>query len=53
MTLVVNKKISKQKMEEMIDHLKPAPKVFNAKKFFGKIKIKGDPLKIQREMRNE
>jgi hypothetical protein len=32
---------------------KPAIKIFDAKKFSGKLKIKGDPLALQLQWRNE
>jgi hypothetical protein len=51
--VVVDKKPTKKEREEILEKMKSKPKLFDAKKYFGKIKIKGHPLEIQRQMRDE
>jgi hypothetical protein len=53
MTIVVDKKLTKQERDEILKKMEPRIKPFDAKKYFGKIKIQGDPLEIQRQMRDE
>ena len=53
MTVIVDKPITKKERDAIFEKMKSEPKVFDAKKYFGKIKIKGDPLEIQRKMRDE
>jgi len=53
MTIVVTKKLTKKAKETIFKKIAPKYKLLNAKKFFGKLEWKGDPLKIQQEMRDE
>jgi len=53
MVLIVDKKkYNKSKIDKQIKELKPA-KVFDAKKFAGKILWEEDPLVYQKRLRNE
>ena len=53
MTVLVTKKLKKKVLEEVFEKVKKKPKLFDAKKYFGKMKIPGDPLAIQRALRVE
>lgn len=53
MTVILNEKLSKKEIKALLEKIKPLPKLFNAKKYFNKIPVKGDPLQIQQEMRDE
>jgi hypothetical protein len=53
MTVVVDKKLTKKEVDALLKKMKPKHMVLDAKKFAGKLKIKGDPLEIQRQMRDE
>lgn len=53
MTVVIYSDTSKENLKKALKKIKPKVKKFDASKFFGKISFKGDPLKIQREMRDE
>ena len=53
MTVVIDSKTSKKDLKKALKKIKPKFKKFDASKFFGKISFKGDPLEIQREMRDE
>jgi hypothetical protein len=53
MTVTVNKKLTRKEREMILKKLKSEPKRFDGKKYFGKVKIKGDPLEMQRQMRDE
>jgi hypothetical protein len=53
MTVVIDENLTKKETEKLLKQVKPTLKILDAKKFLGKIKIKGDPLKIQRQLRNE
>jgi len=53
MTVFVDEKLTEQEMNALLEKIEPAPKLFDAKKYFNKVKVKGDPLKIQQEMRDE
>ena len=53
MTVVINSKTSKKDLKKALKKIKPKFKKFDASKFFGKLLWKGDPLKIQRELRDE
>lgn len=49
-------KITSEDTEESIKkklEAHPSKKKFNAKKYFGKIKLKEDPLVLQTKLRNE
>jgi len=52
MVLIVEKKYNKNKIDKMIKELKPA-KVFDPKKFAGKLLWEEDPLTYQKRIRNE
>ncbi len=53
MTVLVTKKLKKKDLIDVFEKVKKKPKLFDAKKYFGKVKIVGDPLEIQRAMRDE
>ncbi len=53
MNVVIDKTLTEEDKEKLIEKVQPKMKVLDAKKFLGKISWKGDPLKIQREMRDE
>ena len=53
MTVVIDKKLTEQEVNALLEKIEPIPKVFDAKKYFDKAIIKEDPLKIQQEMRDE
>jgi hypothetical protein len=52
MVVVVEKKYSRKKINQLISDLKPA-KIFDPKKFAGKINWEEDPLEYQKRIRNE
>jgi hypothetical protein len=53
MTVEINKKTSKKEQETLLKKIKPKLKKLDASLFFGKVGYKGDPLKIQKELRDE
>jgi len=53
MTVEVDKKLTKQERDQILKKMQSKPKLFDAKKYFGKLKIQGNPLEIQRQMRDE
>jgi hypothetical protein len=53
MKVIIDKKLTKEEREKLLKKVQPKMKVLDAKKYFGKIKVQGDPLKIQQEMRDE
>ena len=53
MTVVINSNSSKKELEILLKKIKPKLKKLNASLFFGKVGYKGDPLKIQKELRDE
>lgn len=53
MKVEVKKKLNKKEVDILLKKIKSTPKLFDAKKYFGKAKVKGDPLLIQLEMRDE
>ena len=53
MTIVLNEKLSAEEIEALLKKIEPAPKFFDAKKYFNKVAIEVDPLKIQQQMRDE
>lgn len=53
MNVLIDKTHTKEEREKLLKKVQPKMKVLDAKKFAGKISWKGDPLKIQREMRDE
>ncbi len=53
MTVVLNEKLTEQELGALLKKIEPAPKLFDAKKYFNKVTIEGDILKIQQEMRDE
>lgn len=53
MTVVVNENLSEQEVNNLLEKLEPSPKLFDAKKYFNKVAIEIDPLKAQKEMRDE
>jgi hypothetical protein len=52
MVLVLKKGVSKKEMDD-ITAKPPVPKGVNTKKYSGTIKLKEDPLAIQKKMRDE
>ena len=52
MLAVIEKKTGKKKINELIKQFKPV-KIFDAKKFAGKINWNEDPVKYQKRIRNE
>lgn len=53
MTVVIDGKTSKKDLKKAIEKIKPKYKKFDASLFLGKVSFKGDPLKIQKELRDE
>ncbi len=53
MNVLIDKNLSKKEVDEILKKIDSAGKPFDAKKYFGKSKIEGDPLQIQQEMRDE
>ena len=53
MTVVIDSKTSKKDLKEALKKIKPKFKKFDASLFLGKVSFKGDPLKIQRALRDE
>ena len=53
MTVEINKKTSKKDKEKLLQSAAKKQKLFNAKKFLGKLEWKGNPLTIQQQWRNE
>jgi len=52
MVVIVERKYNKKKINQQIRDLKPS-KIFDPKKFAGKIKWDEDPLDYQKRIRNE
>jgi hypothetical protein len=52
MVVTIEKEYDKKKINELMKQFKPS-KVFDAKKFAGKIKWDEDPLAYQKRIRNE
>jgi hypothetical protein len=53
MKVVIDKTLAHQDREKLLKKVQPKMKGLDVKKFAGKISWKGNPLKIQREMRDE
>ncbi len=53
MIVEIKKPITKAKLKKAEQLLKKKSKGFDPEKYAGKIKWEGDPVSIQREMRNE
>ncbi len=53
MIIEVNEKLTEEEVNALLEKVEPAPKLFDAKKYFNKITIEGDPLQIQQELRDE
>ncbi len=53
MTVIIDKKLSKKDTRALLEKLKKKPKLFDARKYFGKATVVGDPLEIQKQMRHE
>ena len=53
MTVEINKKTSQKEKGKLLRNVAKKQKLFNAKKFLGKLEWKGDPLALQKEWRNE
>lgn len=53
MTVVIDKNTSPEKIKKLLEKVSPKLKTVNTTKYLGKIKWKGDPLKIQRQLRDE
>jgi len=53
MKVEIKKKLNKKDVQSLLKKIKTEPKLFDAKKFFGQAKVKGDPLLIQQELRDE
>ena len=52
MVLIIEKKHNNQEINELLSEIKPV-KIFDAKKFAGKIQWNEDPLTYQKRIRNE
>ena len=52
MVVVIEKKYTKQKINKILSEIKPV-KIFDAKKFAGKIQWEEDPLTYQKRIRDE
>lgn len=53
MTVTLNEKLTEHEIDALLEKIEPTPKVFDAKKYFNKISVEGDIVKIQQEMRDE
>ena len=53
MTVVIAKNANKKEVKTLLKKIKPKMKKLDASLFFGKVIFKGDPLKIQQELRDE
>ncbi len=53
MSVLITKKHSKKEIKELLGKIKPSKKGTNVRKFMGKLKWKGNALKVQRALRNE
>ncbi len=53
MTIEVNEKLTEKELNALIEKVEPQAKLFDAKKYFNKIDIEGDPLKLQQDLRDE
>lgn len=55
MTTIIKDKLSKRKVEKILKHAvaQDQRKRLDVKKYFGILKLKEDPVKIQRKLRNE
>jgi len=53
MTVVVKKKLTKKEKEKLLNSKKDRIKPINVAKYKGKFNWEGDPLKLQKEWRNE
>ena len=52
MVVVIEKKYNKQRIDKLLSEIKPT-KIFDAKRFAGKIQWNEDPVAYQKRMRNE
>ncbi len=53
MTIVVKKKLDKKKSEKIIASLPGKTKPIDLSQYAGKLEWKGDPLALQKKLRNE
>jgi hypothetical protein len=53
MTVVVKKKLTKKEKDEILNAAPERVKPINVAKYKGKFKWKGDPLKLQKQWRDE
>ena len=53
MVIEVTENLTEEEVNALLEKVEPAPKLFDAKKYFNKIAIEGDPLQIQQELRDE
>jgi hypothetical protein len=53
MTIILKKGVSLEEIDKQINSSKPKQKLHNFDKYVGILKIKKDPLVIQKEMRDE
>lgn len=53
MTVEINKKTSKKEKDKLLKNAVKKQKLFNPKKFSGKLEWDGDPLTLQQQWRNE
>lgn len=53
MTIEVNEQLTEEQVEALLEKVEPAPKLFDAKKYFNKIKVDADPLEIQQDLRDK
>ena len=50
---IITKKTSQKSISRMLKNIKPKRKGLDMKKFAGKLSWKGDPVAVQREMRDD
>jgi hypothetical protein len=53
MTIILKKGVDNAEIDKQIKATNPEPKLHNFDKYVGALKLKEDPLTIQKSMRNE
>ena len=53
MTIIIDKNMSKSEFRNLLRRIKSKKKGVSLKEYSGKLNWKGNPLKVQRSMRNE
>jgi hypothetical protein len=53
MTIILKKGVSSEEVDKQIKAANPEPQLHNFDKYVGVLKLKEDPLSIQKSMRNE